>query len=127
MVDGWDFLPAFNIFAAYLVYNLCLLPVKLSMQRFKGSSVVAGFLLSLLGFVGMCFGYGYVVYYGYLISWQSALTLLVVGYLFTTFISTTILAALTAMKPHLLFVFGYAGFITLPIIGYLMISQLLSN
>ena len=113
------------IFAGfYLVYNFFLLGVKLSMQRFRGASQTPGFLLSLLGFGGMCFGYGCLIYYGYNISWIAALTLLVAGYLVTMFIFATLLGVITAKKPDSIFIFGYSGFITVPISGYFMLTSI---
>ena len=124
MAGIFDFLPPFNIFALYLVYSLLVFGVQESIKRFNGASEFAHWWLLLTGFGGLCFKYGYVIYYGYITSWQYAVTLLVVGWLLLLFPGTTILAVLTARIQHSIFVFGYTGVFTLPLLGYFMIISI---
>lgn len=119
-----DYLPPLNILALYVVFSLLVFSVQTSIKRFNGTSELAHWWLLLTGSGGLCFKYGYLIYYGYTTSWQHAVTFYVVGGLLLLYPGTTVLAFLTARSWNSIFVFGYSGAITLPLLGYFMIISI---
>tara|TARA_R110001592_G_scaffold325236_1_gene605090 strand:- start:1831 stop:2043 length:213 start_codon:yes stop_codon:yes gene_type:complete len=69
----------------------------------------------------MVFSYGYLIYYGVTIKWYLPIVLFVIAFL-TKFIWFYI-EAMAGLKNYAVFI-SIAGFVVLPICGYLLITQM---
>ena len=118
-----EFVPPLSTLILYVTFSILVFAVQQSIKEFKGASKLAHWCLLLTGFGGLLFKYGYIVYYGFVFSWQHAAIFWVVGGLFLAFPGTTILAVFTHKNRAKLFLFGYSGIVTLPLLGYFMVTS----
>ena len=107
MEEAIGYLPSLEGFSLYLMFSILVFSAQESSNKFNGSSAVAGLWLSLTGLFGICFKYGFLIYYGYTVGWLYGLTLFVVGGLLILLVMVPLLAQIVIVTPLNLLVFGY--------------------
>lgn len=93
-----------------------------SMQRyasnFRGASQVVPNLLYIYVGAGTLFGLGWLVYLGFSTHWYTPLLVLVIVFLFNSFV----MSFLESIFPHLDIILSFVGFFVIPLCGFLMIK-----
>jgi len=107
----------------YVAFSILVFAVQQSIKEFNGSSELAHWWLLITGTGGLIFKYGYLIYYGYMFSWQHALIFWAVGGGIILFPGTTILVIFTRGNREKIFLFGYSGIVTLPFLGYILVTN----
>lgn len=106
-----------SLLVSYTLFSLFGFYQKLHIKNFKGAS--QGFLLALNLFVlvATIYGLGFLLYYGYTVSWVQAILLFVVS-LLIQFVWFPIEAMLRIKELHIYLSLG--GFIVLPVCAVFM-------
>jgi len=102
-----------SIIALYSIFTTFVFYQQLYLMRFRGSSKLFEFVLSLFVWGGMITGLVFLVYYGWKVVWWAPIILLVISLLFQ-FIANFIERALGTLTLSLL---GFAGW---PACAYFM-------
>ena len=108
----WESIGYFSLLSITVFYQ------QRHAKTFQGASVAFGALLSIFGFVGMLVEFAYLGYYAWNISWWAAIVVLIIGVLSGGLIGGVLERFLGSL------VLSLAGFITLPVCGYLMFRTL---
>lgn len=101
----------------YCLFGTFVYYQQLHAKNFKGSSQIFEMVLSVSAFIGMLVGFGYLIYYGYLVVWWAPLVILIIGILFQ-FIGSIIERLVGQFTISLL------GFVAWPLFAYLMFKTI---
>lgn len=108
---------SFTAFGTFLFYQ------QKHTATFRGSSVAFGAVLSMWAGVATLFDVAFLIYFGHRSSWWDAAKLL--GLSIALWIPFMIIEVLvTGVFPSVFLLLSLAGFLVLPICGYLMIGAL---
>lgn len=106
-----------TLFVSYTLFSLFGFYQKLHIKNFKGGSQGFLFILNLFVLVATLYGLGFLLYYGYSVSWIQAALLFVVS-LAIQFVWFPIEAKLGIKDLHIFMSLG--GFVVLPICAVFM-------
>jgi len=110
-----------SLITSYTIFSFFLFYQQLHLKNFQGASEAFGTLLGIFAFVGMLFGLGFLIYWGYKVSWLQAAALFGIAFAIK-FVWFPIEAKLGLRNSY--WVFSLAGFIALPVSGYFMWAAL---
>ena len=110
-----------TLIISYAVFSFFLFYQQLHLKNFQGASEAFGAMLGIFAFGGMLFGLGFLIYWGYKVSWLQAVALF--GIAFAIKIVWFPIEAKLGLRNSYLF-FSLAGFIALPVSGYFMWAAL---
>ncbi len=110
-----------SLIISYAVFSFFLFYQQLHLKNFRGASKAFGAALGIFVSVGTVYGLGFLIYWGYKISWFQA------GILFA--ISLAIMLIWFPIEAKLglrnsYFTFSLMGFAALPVSGYFMCVSL---
>ncbi len=109
------------LLASYLIYSFFLFYQQLHLKKFKGASEVFSTILGLFALVGMIYGLGFLVYWGYSVSWLEAVVLFAASFA-VKLVWFPIEAKLGMQNAYP--IFSLLGFIAMPVSGYFMWNSL---
>lgn len=106
---AWPSISFYCLFGIFVFYQ------QLHATRFRGASQSFGFILSLSAFLGMLTGFGYLIYYGWVVAWWAPFVVFTLGLAasFLGFIVERIIGA------HALSIAGFVGW---PVCAYFMFT-----
>jgi len=110
-----------SLVISYAVFSFFLFYQQLHIKNFHGASQAFAFALNIFAFAGMLFAIGFLLYWGFSVSWWQALLLFGVSFL-VKIIWFPLEAKLGLTRFYWLFSLG--GFAVLPISGFFMLSAL---
>ena len=108
-------IPSNTLMIIYAVYSLFLFYQQLHLRNFQGSNELYRFLLGIFAFGGMLYGFAFLIYWGYTVSWVQALVLFGIG--FGIKILWFQIESFLGLR-NFYWLFSFAGFVVLPIVGY---------
>jgi len=111
-----------TLIVSYAVFSFFLFYQQLHLKNFRGASQGFATLLGLFALVGMIFGLGFLIYWGYKVSWLEAAILFGIAFAIKV-VWFPIEARLGLTNSYWLF--SLAGFVALPVAGYFMWAALL--
>jgi hypothetical protein len=111
-----------SLLISYSVFSLFEYYHTLHARTFRGSSRSFGLLLNLSAFLGMVFGLGFLLYYGYAVKWYLPAVLLAVS-LVVDLLFFALVEAYVGWYSFP-FVMSLSAFIVLPTSGFVMIVSL---
>ncbi len=110
-----------SLIISYSLYSFFLFNQQLHLKNFQGASRAFAAVLGIFVFVGMIFGHGFLLYYGYKVSWLQAGALFLLAFLIK--IAWFFIEAKTGLR-NFAWVFSAGGFVALPGCGYFMWAAL---
>ncbi len=110
-----------TLIISYAVFSFFLFYQQLHLKNFQGASEVFVIILGIFTLGGMLFSLGFLIYWGYKVSWLQAAALFGVGFFFQI-IWFPFEAKLGLSNSY--WVISLAGFIALPVSGYFMWTTL---
>jgi len=72
---GWTSIAFYCLFTIFVFYQ------QLHARDFRGASQAFGLILSLFAFAGMLTGLGYLIYYGWSVTWWVPIPIFIIGLL----------------------------------------------
>lgn len=107
----WKLMIAYSVFSFFAFYQ------KLHVKNFQGRS--QGFLLALIwfAFVTMVFGFGFLLYWGWQVSWVQAILVFVMA--FVVQMLWFVVEAGLGLR-HFAFGLSMLGFLAIPVSGIFM-------
>ena len=106
---------------SYATFSFLLFYQQLHLKNYQGESAIFGIILGAFALISMLFGFGFLIYWGYKISWIEAVTLF--GIAFAVQIAWFPIEAKLGMRDSYSF-FSLAGFIVMPVCAYFMWAAL---
>ena len=110
-----------TLIVSYAVFSFLGFYQKLHIKNFKGGSQVFLLSLNLFTLIATVFGVGFLLYYGYRVSWVESAVLFGVA-LVIQFVWFPIEAKLGLRNSY--FIFSLSGFLIMPICAYFMWASL---
>ncbi len=110
-----------TLIISYAVFSFFLFYQQLHLKNFQGASKAFGAALGIFAFVGMIFGLGFLMYWGYKISWLQAGILFAIAFAIKL-VWFPIEAKLGLRNSY--WIFSVVGFAALPLSGYFMWASL---
>ena len=101
----------------YCLFSTFVYYQQLHLKEFRGSSKVFELALSIFSLLGMIVGFGYLIYYGYKVSWWAPFGVFIIGLVFM-FLAVFIERLLGK------YIMSLLGFIIWPISAYLMFTTI---
>ncbi len=111
-----------SLLISYSVFSLFEYYQTLHARTFRGSSQSFGLLLNLSAFLGMVFGLGFLLYYGYAVKWYLPVVLLAVSLIVDLLFFMLVEAQVGWYYFPL--VLSLLAFVVLPTSGFFMIMSL---
>ena len=110
-----------SLIVSYGVFSFFLFYQQLHLKNFQGASEVVGAALGIFVLVGMIYGLGFLIYWGYKNSWLQAGILFALAFAIKL-IWFPIEAKLGLRNSY--WIFSLLGFAALPVSGYFMWASL---
>ena len=110
-----------SLIISYAVFSFFGFYQKLHIKNFKGASQAFLLVLNLFTLTARVFSVGFLLYYGYEVSWVESAVLLGVGFS-VKFIWFPIEAKLGLHDSY--FIFSLTGFVIIPVCAYFMWAAL---
>ena len=110
-----------RLIISYAVFSFFLFYQQLHLKNFQGASEAFGAALGIFAFVGMIYGLGFLIYWGYKISWLQAGILFAIAFAIKL-VWFPIEAKLGLRNSYR--IFSMLGFAALPVSGYFMWASL---
>ncbi len=110
-----------TLIISYAIFSFFLFYQQLHLKNFRGASEVFEASLGIFALIGMLFGLGFLIYWGYKVSWLQAAALF--GIAFAIKIVWFPIEAKLGLR-NFYWLFSLAGFVALPVSGYFMWSVL---
>lgn len=110
-----------TLIISYAAFSFFLFYQQLHIKNFRGSSEAFRAILVIFSFGGMLFGWVFLIYWGYKVSWLQAAVLFGIAFTIKT-VWFPIEAKLGLRNSY--WFFSLAGFIALPVSGYFMWAAL---
>ena len=110
-----------TLILSYTVFSFLGFYQKLHIKNFKGGSQGFLLMLNLFTLAATVFGIGFLLYYGYKVSWIEAAILFAIA-LIIQFVWFPIEAKLGLRNSY--FIFSLSGFLVMPICAYFMWGSL---
>lgn len=110
-----------SLLVSYTLFSFFGFYQKLHIKNFKGSSQGLLLILNLFVLVATLYGFGFLLYYGYSVSWVQAIVLVVIS-LLIQFVWFPIEAKLGIQ--YLYVYLSLSGFLVLPICAFFMWQSL---
>lgn len=111
-----------SLILSYSLYSFFLFYQQLHLKNFQGASQAFGLTLGVFAFAGMLFGLGFLLYYGYKVSWLQAGVLFLLAFVIK--VVWFFIEAKAGLR-NFARVFSIGGFVALPVCGYFMWTTLL--
>lgn len=111
-----------SLLISYSVFSLFEYYQTLHARTFRGSSQSFGLLLNLSAFLGMVFGLGFLLYYGYAVKWYLPVVLLAVSLIVDLLFF--MLVEVQVGWYYFPLVMSLSAFVVLPTSGFFMIMSL---
>lgn len=106
-----------SLIISYSIFSFFLFYQQLHFKNFHGESEAFGALLGIFALVGMLYGLGFLIYWGYKVSWLQAAALFSIAFAIKI-VWFPIEARLGLRNTY--WVFSLIGFVALPVSGYFM-------
>jgi hypothetical protein len=110
-----------TLIISYAAFSFFLFYQQLHLKNYQGASEILGAALSILALAGMVYGLGFLIYWGYKVSWLQAGILFALAFAIKL-VWFPIEAKLGLRNSY--WVFSLIGFVVLPASGYFMWSSL---
>jgi hypothetical protein len=111
----------YSLIASFIVFSFFLFYQQLHVKNFQGASQTFGLILNVFAFSAMIYGYGFLIYWGYSVSWLHAVILFVAG-LLLKLVWFPVEAKLGLRNSFL--ILSLVGFVVIPLSGYFMFRAL---
>lgn len=109
-----------TLLISYLTFSFFIYYQQLYAKNTSSSIRKIDFIITLFGFIGMLFQYGFLIYWGYKVSWIDSIILIVVSLL----IQSIWFYAEAKFKIQSVSLISKVGLLAVPISGYFMINTL---
>ena len=106
-----------SLLVSYTLFSFFLFYQQLHVKNFQGANIAFGTFLAIFCFAAMLFGLGFLLYYGYKVSWLQAGLLFVLAFLIK--IVWFAIEAKIGLRGFA-WVLSLAGFVVIPVCGYFM-------
>lgn len=109
-----------SLVVSYSIFSFFLFYQQLHVKNYRGQSEVFNWALLASAFTGMVFNYGFLIWWGYTISWLGAALLFAIA--FAIKLPWFTIEAKLGLREHY-WVLSLLGFAGLPASGYAMLAS----